>query len=75
VALTPDTSYAWINSIFLVMNLQILLRIFFALVKKAAAAVWLPLMQVRKRLMVGNRRVLCTCRVPVGTSFNQTAVF
>jgi IS5 family transposase len=24
----PDTSYAWINSIFLVMNLQILLRIF-----------------------------------------------
>ena len=26
-----DTSFAWINSIFLVMNLQILLRIFFAL--------------------------------------------
>ena len=28
-----DTSSAWINSIFLVMNLQILLRIFFALIK------------------------------------------
>ena len=28
-----DTSYAWINSIFLVMNLMVLLRIFFALQK------------------------------------------
>jgi len=34
----PDTSYAWINSIFLVMNLQILLRIFFALIKNSAAS-------------------------------------
>jgi hypothetical protein len=30
-----DTSFAWINSIFLVMNLLILLRIVFALIKKA----------------------------------------
>jgi len=28
-----DTSYAWINSIFLVMNLMVLLRIFFVLQK------------------------------------------
>ena len=41
-----DTAEAWINSIFLVMNLQILLRIFFALWKKAAAALWLPLLHV-----------------------------
>ena len=32
-----DTSVAWINSIFLVMNLLILLRIFFALCKKELA--------------------------------------
>jgi len=38
-----DTSEAWINSIFLVMNLQILLRIFFALLNQAAVAIWLPL--------------------------------
>ena len=42
----PDTSYAWINTIFLVMNLQILLRIFFARLKMAAAAIWLPLLWV-----------------------------
>jgi hypothetical protein len=38
-----DTSFAWINSIFLVMNLQILLRIFFALGHRGAAVVpsWL----------------------------------
>ncbi len=34
-----DTSFAWINSIFLVMNLLILLRIFFALYKTSAGAV------------------------------------
>jgi len=71
----PDTSYAWINSIFLVMNLQILLRIFFVLLKQATVATWLPLLQVVQRLMNDYRRVLCTCRVPVGTSFNQNAVF
>ena len=38
-----DTSAAWINSIFLVMNLQILLRIFFALCEwgLASALLWL----------------------------------
>ena len=35
-----DTSCAWINSIFVVMNLQILLRIFFAPCKKGVAAIW-----------------------------------
>jgi IS5 family transposase len=34
-----DTSFAWINSIFLVMNLQILLRIIFALWKRGVAMV------------------------------------
>ncbi len=61
----PDTSYAWINTIFLVMNLQILLRIFFALLKQAAVAVWLPLMQVGKRAMNVYRQILCTCREAV----------
>ena len=61
----PDTTYAWINSIFLVMNLQILLRIFFALVKKAAVAIWLPLLHVAEWVMNGYRLVLCTCRVLV----------
>ena len=38
-----DTSFAWINSIFLVMNLQILLRIFFALWNSGVSAIpsWL----------------------------------
>ncbi len=36
-----DTSFAWINSIFLVMNLQILLRIFFALWKRGSAVLLL----------------------------------
>ncbi len=43
-----DTSGAWINSIFLVMNLLILLRIFFTLGKRVVAVVWLaPLRVVR----------------------------
>lgn len=37
-----DTSSAWINSIFLVMNLLILLRIFFALYKKRVVGFLLP---------------------------------
>lgn len=65
----PDTSEAWINSIFLVMNLQILLRIFFALLKKAAIATWLPLLQVAERVMNGYRWVLCTWRVSVSRYF------
>ena len=46
-----DTSYAWINSIFLVMNLLILLRIFFALSKRAVAVVRAPLLHVVERLV------------------------
>jgi hypothetical protein len=45
-----DTSAAWINSIFLVMNLLILLRIFFVLIKKSIAEVLLPLLRAGKRL-------------------------
>ena len=51
-----DTSYAWINSIFLVMNLQILLRIFFALCKEGVAAICLLLLRVMKRVH-GHRRI------------------
>jgi len=36
-----DTSVAWINSIFLVMNLAILLQLFFALVKSAIKFGWI----------------------------------
>jgi IS5 family transposase len=41
-----DTSLAWINAIFLVMNLQILLRIFFAWTNKGVAATLALLWQV-----------------------------
>lgn len=44
-----DTSSAWINSIFLVMNLLILIRIFFAPGKEGAAAVLSALLHVAKR--------------------------
>ncbi len=44
-----DTSLAWINSIFLVMNLLILLRIFFALRKRGFAVVLMPLLHVVER--------------------------
>jgi hypothetical protein len=70
-----DTSEAWINSIFLVMNLQILLRIFFALWKMAVAATGLLLLPLAKRVMRGYRRVLCACRVPDEGILNQTAAF
>mgnify|MGYP001547720043 FL=1 len=46
-----DTSYAWINSIFLVMNLAVLLRIFFDLCKRGFAVAWMPLLQVVVRLV------------------------
>ena len=46
-----DTSFAWINSIFLVMNLLVLLRIFFALIKKGVAVVQMPLLQVVEKLV------------------------
>ena len=56
-----DTSYAWINSIFLVMNLMILLRIFFAFGKSGIAVVRMPLLQVMEKLVrfqpaTGHRR-------------------
>ncbi len=45
-----DTSAAWINSIFLVMNLLILMRIFFALCTTAAAQLLPPRLRVRMLL-------------------------
>ena len=66
-----DTSYAWINSIFLVMNLLILLRIFFALSTGWIVSVMarlLPLMRVWFReldrsagLCQRGRGALITC--------------
>ena len=52
-----DTSCAWINSIFLVMNLLILLRIFFALCKNGVAAICSQLWRVVERVN-GSRWVL-----------------
>ncbi len=50
-----DTSFAWINSIFLVMNLLVLLRIFFALCKSGLAAVRMRLLRVVERLLLRYR--------------------
>jgi IS5 family transposase len=61
-----DTSVAWINSIFLVMNLLILLRLFFALrTKGLAAVIWLLLrlqksLQFHQRLRTVNIDGLCS---------------
>ncbi len=46
-----DTSAAWINSIFLVMNLLILMRIFFALCTTAVAQLLPPRLRVRMLLL------------------------
>jgi len=46
-----DTSIAWINSIFLVMNLQILLRIFFALCKTAVLLPSLSFVWIKEMLL------------------------
>ena len=43
------TSSAWINSIFLVMNLLILLRIFFALCKRGVVVILVPLARISHR--------------------------
>ena len=64
-----DTSFAWINSIFLVMNLQILLRIFFALWEKGVAAVLLSLLPIG-RTMLRHRG---TCPIVYGM-FGKSAV-
>jgi len=53
-----DTSAAWINSIFLVMNLLILLRIFFALWKGCVAAVVCSLLSPG-RMWFGQRDTRC----------------
>ena len=53
-----DTSAAWINSIFLVMNLLILLRIFFVRCKKAVAAALLPKYRLRMMLFCHWQRRL-----------------
>ena len=45
-----DTSVAWINSIFLVMNLLILLKIFFALCKTGLAVMMWSLLRLQKSL-------------------------
>ncbi len=50
-----DTSSAWINSIFLVMNLLILLKIFFALWKNAVAVIVLSRLRVEK-VLFGHRQ-------------------
>ena len=46
-----DTSEAWINSIFLVMNLLVLLRIFFALCNRLVVAAVLSLLPVERILL------------------------
>jgi len=63
-----DTSEAWINSIFLVMNLLILLRIFFALGKRGVAVIRLVLLQIEKLLLCHQRAI----QLP--QHFHQTAV-
>jgi len=55
-----DTSVAWINSIFLVMNLLILLRIFFALWKGGVAALQSPKIWLKvKDLLLAYYRQVC----------------
>ena len=54
-----DTSYAWINSIFLVMNLLILLRIFFAPFRRSTNPVLSGLGQ-RIQLLFSSHRQTCS---------------
>jgi IS5 family transposase len=51
-----DTSAAWINSIFMVMNLLVLMRIFFALCKGAVAQLLLPRLRLRMLLLFCHRQ-------------------
>ena len=56
-----DTAVAWINSIFLVMNLLILLRIFFGLCKRVVAAASVVLASMTNRwLQFGWRWIFIT---------------
>ena len=55
-----DTSLAWINSIFLVMNLLILLRVFIGLYKRCLRAVMWGIKELWKRLAMSVRpRNIC----------------
>ena len=65
-----DTTFAWINSIFLVMNLLILLRIFFALCKGSVARVLYSLLPDRQILL----RYLDTRSVIDGVSGQSSAM-
>ena len=51
-----DTSVAWINSIFLVMNLLILLRIFFGLCKSAVAVAFVTFLLMTNRWLQFGRK-------------------
>jgi len=53
-----DTSAAWINSIFLVMDLLILARIFFVRCKKPLAAVLLPKLRAWNMLFCQRQKVV-----------------
>ncbi len=59
-----DTSVAWINSIFLVMNLLILLRVFFVLCKTGAAMTPIVVAWV-KDAFIGHRRVRQADRIVI----------
>jgi hypothetical protein len=63
-----DTSLAWINSIFLVMNLLVLLRIFFALCKGGFAEILLSLLPVGQTML----RHRGTCPIVYGV-FGKSA--
>lgn len=57
-----DTSYAWINSIFLVMNLMVLLKLFFAPNTRA----WLARAVLRKWMTVVKKRLWSAWECPNG---------
>jgi len=63
-----DTSAAWINSIFMVMNLLILMRIFFALCKRSVAELLLPRLRTRILLFCHRQRYPAECGVLLQTS-------
>ena len=57
-----DTSYAWINSIFLVMNLMVLLKLFFAPNTRA----WLARAVLQKWMTVVKKRLCSAWECPNG---------
>jgi hypothetical protein len=63
-----DTSLAWINSIFLVMNLLILVRIFFARCKQSFSGAIARLIQVKKILsLLHSQSSMAFCKKMVLT--------